>query len=116
MHEGIDGGLKKLRSNRDKSSGPVEAGSGIWKDWSKSNNVGTMEEVSESDTACERPPSIPLGRLGLEESESLSDKRLFLGRGGGTSSHVRGATVWDCDSRHFGDSWVLEFWNGFSVM
>ena len=62
--EGRDRGLKKSRSNEGDSGGPVEAGFGSWKDWSKSNHRGTAVVGSGSDTACKRPPSIPLGRLG----------------------------------------------------
>ena len=89
-HEGRDGGLKKLRSNRDESSGSVEAGLGIWKDWSKLNHGGVVNPTRGSETTCRRPPSSPLGYLGWEESESLSDKRLFFGRSAGGSVRTAG--------------------------
>ena len=79
-HEGKEGSWKKSRSNEDNSSGSTDAGLGIWKDWSKPNQVGVVDTSSGSDTACGRPHFTPLGRLGWEQSLSLSDKRLFLGR------------------------------------
>lgn len=88
-HEGRGGGLKKSRSKTDEPSGSVEAGLGIWKDWSKSSHVGTVGKVKGSDTACKRPPSIPLGRLDREELESLSDKHLFFGGSEGGSACKR---------------------------
>ena len=88
-YEERDRGLKKSRSNEDESSGLVDAGLGIWKDRSKSNHVGVVDAVSGSDTACKRPSSIPLGRLGRGESESDSDKRLFLGRSEESSMWAR---------------------------
>lgn len=86
-HEERDGGLKKSKSNEVESSGSVEAGLGIWKAWSKSNHEGTVDTERGSDTTCNRSPSIPLGRLGQGQSESLSERRLFLGRGGRISVH-----------------------------
>ena len=93
VYEGRHEGLKKSRSNEGESSGRVEAGLGIWKDWSRLNQVDAVDSVRGSDTTCKRPPSIPLGYLARGKSESLSDKRLFFGRDEGGSSCTLGVTV-----------------------
>ena len=58
-----------------------------------------------SDTAYNRSPSIPLGRLGRGQSESLSDKRLFLGRDGRISVRREGVSF-GCGGGDDG-GWVL---------
>lgn len=67
------------------------------------------ETVSESDTAFGRPPSIPLGRLGRGESESLSDRHLFFGRDEGSPTCPE-ATAQVCNSEDVGCSWVLQIY------
>ena len=100
--------MKKSRSNGDESGGPVEAGLGIWKDLSKSNHVGTVGAAGGSDTAYKRTSGIPLGRLGRELSESLSDKRLFFGGREGDFGCVGEMVARVCSSGDVGNSRALK--------
>lgn len=93
-----------MTSKTDESSESVDAGSGIWKDLSKSKYVGTIGRVRVSETACRRLPST-LGRFGREKLESPSDKHLFFEGSNGETTCAGEAPTSFCS---LGDSWDLE--------